>query len=121
MPKSCVPVFEIIPIAGARPDNASLAGVGQIVNDHVELLGQWGDRRPRGDVLAAQNPTSDGFSDSEKNEPTAMPTGRSPALPVMTVTPVGKCPSTLRNSATGTPSVYGDGLTDSSLTAAIPR
>jgi hypothetical protein len=77
-----VPVIEIIPIAGARANNASLAGVAKVVNDHVELLGCWAagscastlaQIRPdclisdyETDVLAAKNPTSDGSSDSEK-------------------------------------------------------
>jgi len=33
-----VPVIEIIPVAGARANIASLAGAAQFVNDHVELL-----------------------------------------------------------------------------------
>ena len=82
-----MPVIEIIPIAGARANNASLAGVARVVNDHVELLGCWAAGllgagscastlahiRPdclisdyETDVLAAKNPTSDGSSDSEK-------------------------------------------------------
>jgi len=33
-----VPVIEIIPIAGARANNASLAEAIRIVNDYVEFL-----------------------------------------------------------------------------------
>src|SRR5690349_18566879 len=48
------------------------------------------------DWFPAQNRTDGGSSDSDENDPTAMPTGASSASAVMTVTPVGKCPSTWR-------------------------
>jgi 5-formyltetrahydrofolate cyclo-ligase len=44
-----------------------------------------------------RKPTSGGSSDTDVNEPIVKPCGRSPsAMPVITVTPVGKCPSTVR-------------------------
>ena len=46
--------------------------------------------------LSTQNPTRGGSSDSEKKDPTARPTGSSPSRPAITVTPVGKWPSTWR-------------------------
>ena len=46
--------------------------------------------------MPAQNSTCGGSSESDANEPTAMPTGVPSAMAVMTVTPVGKWPSTWR-------------------------
>src|SRR5437016_5049500 len=51
------------------------------------------------DVLPGQNNTSGGSSDNEVNEPTAKPTGPAWSAAVMTVTPVGKCPSVWRYCA----------------------
>jgi hypothetical protein len=51
------------------------------------------------DVLAGQNSTSGGVSDSAANAWQANPAGRppsAPSTPVMTVTPVQKWPSTCR-------------------------
>ncbi len=48
------------------------------------------------DVAPAQNSTWGGSSESEANEPTAMPTGAPSTTAVITVTPVGKWPSTCR-------------------------
>ena len=42
------------------------------------------------DDLAAQKSTSAGSSETEANEPMAMPTGTPSFMAVMTVTPVGK-------------------------------
>src|SRR5262245_12591864 len=51
------------------------------------ILGQLDDDFP------GQNPTSGGSRDTEKNEPTARPTGAWPSgWAAMTVTPVGKWP-----------------------------
>src|SRR3954468_17685779 len=44
----------------------------------------------------AQKRTWGGSSESDANEPTAKPTGPSSVVPVITVTPVGKWPSTWR-------------------------
>jgi hypothetical protein len=33
-----VPVIEIIPVAGARANIASLVGAAQFVNDHVDMM-----------------------------------------------------------------------------------
>src|SRR4051812_17667706 len=50
------------------------------------------------DVRSGKNATSGGSSDTDVNEPTAIPAGvPSLAIPVTTATPVGKCPSTCRN------------------------
>src|SRR6478752_10210056 len=49
--------------------------------------------------LPAQNPTSGGSSEIEKNEPMAMPTGVPSSNAATTETPVGKCPSTWRKRA----------------------
>ncbi len=61
--------------------------------------------RPEADIAAhddefvvGKNPTIGGSSDTEVNDPIVNPTGVSPSMPVTTVTPVGKCPRTLRNS-----------------------
>src|SRR5690349_2708294 len=48
--------------------------------------------------LSGMNATSGGSSDTEVKDPTAMPAGLpSASIPVTTATPVGKCPSTVRN------------------------
>jgi hypothetical protein len=43
-----------------------------------------------------QNRTNGGSSETDENEPMAMPTGAPSCIPVITVTPVGKWPRTLR-------------------------
>ena len=48
---------------------------------------------------AGKKATSGGSSDTEANDPTASPTGPSSVSAVITVTPVGKWPSTWRNLA----------------------
>ena len=50
-------------------------------------------------LTIGRKPTSGGSSDTDVNEPIVNPAGTSPAMPVTIVTPVGKCPSTLRNWA----------------------
>ena len=57
--------------------------------------------RPDGAIAAhvllltiGRNPTSGGSRETEVNDPIVNPTGASPSMPVMIVTPVGKCPST---------------------------
>src|SRR5688572_9562533 len=47
--------------------------------------------------VIGRNPTIGGSSDTEVNEPIVNPAGRSPLMPVTIVTPVGKCPRTVRN------------------------
>ena len=59
------------------------------------------------ELCPAQNPTSGGSRETEKNEPTARPTRSLPLPAVMTVTPVGKCPSTWRNRAESNALVMG--------------
>src|SRR3954464_2952889 len=50
------------------------------------------------ELLSGMKATSGGSSDTEENDPTAMPAGLpSASTPVTTATPVGKCPSTWRN------------------------
>src|SRR3954452_25137493 len=56
----------------------------------ARTLGQLDDDCP------AQNSTCGGSSESEANDPMAMPTGTPSLMAVITVTPVGKCPSTWR-------------------------
>src|SRR5437868_8214861 len=52
------------------------------------------------ELLSGMNATSGGSSETDVNEPTAMPAGLpSGSTPVTTATPVGKCPSTWRNLA----------------------
>src|SRR5688572_5138742 len=48
------------------------------------------------DALAAQNSTSGGSSETDENELADTPTGESPSIAVMIVTPVAKCPRTVR-------------------------
>ncbi len=50
------------------------------------------------DDLPGQNMTRGGSSETEPNDPMARPTGTPPSMAVTTVTPVGKCPRTRRNS-----------------------
>ena len=50
----------------------------------------------RSDEIIGRKPTSGGSSETEANEPMVKPIGRPSSIPVMIVTPVGKCPSTLR-------------------------
>src|SRR3954452_14009755 len=47
-------------------------------------------------IFCGKNPTSGGSSETDVNDPMVKPAGMSPAIPVIIVTPVGKCPSTLR-------------------------
>src|SRR5690348_13271811 len=47
--------------------------------------------------IIGRNPTKGGSSDTDVNEPIVKPAGWSPSSPVTIVTPVGKCPSTVRN------------------------
>src|SRR3954467_14508326 len=52
------------------------------------------------DDLSGMNATSGGASDTEENDPTAIPAALpSASMPVTTATPVGKCQSTWRNFA----------------------
>src|SRR5690606_8108743 len=48
-------------------------------------------------VIIGRKPTSGGSSDTDVNDPTVKPVGVPSALPDTIVTPVGKCPSTVRN------------------------
>src|SRR5215475_12506101 len=48
------------------------------------------------DTFEAQNSTSGGSSDTEVNEFAETPMGSLPSIAVMMVTPVAKCPSTVR-------------------------
>ena len=48
------------------------------------------------DAFDAQNSTSGGSSDTDVNEFAETPTGSSPSIAVMMVTPVAKCPRTVR-------------------------
>src|SRR5687768_11926777 len=50
-------------------------------------------------LTIGRKPTSGGSSETDVNDPIVKPDGMSPAMPVTIVTPVGKCPSTLRNWA----------------------
>src|SRR5688572_28342344 len=47
--------------------------------------------------VIGRKPTIGGSSDTDVNEPIVNPAGRSPFMPVTIVTPVGKCPRTVRN------------------------
>ena len=47
--------------------------------------------------VIGRNPTIGGSSDTDVNEPIVNPAGWSPFMPVTIVTPVGKCPRTVRN------------------------
>src|SRR5918993_4340235 len=47
--------------------------------------------------VIGRKPTSGGLSATELKEPMVNPAGRSPLIPVTIVTPVGKCPRTVRN------------------------
>src|ERR1700730_17544866 len=49
------------------------------------------------EVRSGKNATSGGFSETDVNEPTAIPASNSSAAAVTTHTPVGYCPSTSRN------------------------
>ena len=51
------------------------------------------------DWVPGQNITKGGSSETEANEPTASPAGPSGPMAVTTVTPVGKCPRTVRKAA----------------------
>ena len=51
-------------------------------------------RFQRSESIIGRKPTRGGSSDTEVNEPMVNPTGSSPSMPVTTVTPVGKWPST---------------------------
>src|SRR3954451_9251753 len=58
------------------------------------------------DDLSGMNATSGGSSDTDENDPTAMPAALpSLSTPVTTATPVGKCPSTLRNFCASKPAL----------------
>src|SRR5579862_5136481 len=62
------------------------------------------------DVCATQKRMSGGSSESDVNELAAIPTGSSPSIAVMIVTPVAKCPRTERNClSSGTSSSSGNG------------
>ena len=50
----------------------------------------------RSESTIGRKPTSGGSSETDMNEPIVNPTGRSSTVPVTTVTPVGKWPSTAR-------------------------
>ena len=50
----------------------------------------------RSEVTIGRNPTSGGSSDTDENDPMVNPTGSPSNMPVTTVTPVGKWPSTWR-------------------------
>src|SRR4051812_29856996 len=70
------------------------------------------------DDLPTQKPTSGGSSETEKNEPTASPAGLPSVTAATTVTPVGKWPSTLRNSAESMAMASSDTCTPRSVCAA---
>src|ERR1700684_513660 len=67
-------------------------------SDPRMLTQKWPESRILGqllDALSGMNATNGGSSDTELNEPIASPDGwRSASIPVITATPVGKCPST---------------------------
>ena len=82
---------------GANEDGAGLgdreldeATVERAVSTDPAWSGQLDE------VFWGQNSTSGGSSETDENEPMAMPTGWPSLVPVMIVTPVGKCPRTLR-------------------------
>ena len=81
-------------------DNAALAKRGTRILTRGEGCYVWdAEGNQLLDAFAGQNSTSGGSSDSDANEPMAMPTGTPSSMAVITVTPVGKCPSTWRNLA----------------------
>ena len=76
------------------------AQVGLVVAQHVDAELPAGAIASHVSLLTiGRNPTSGGSSETDVNEPIVNPAGTSPAQPVTIVTPVGKCPSTLRNWA----------------------
>jgi hypothetical protein len=78
------------PLAAKRRHTTSWSSA-RMFTQNEPAASIWGqDDEPR----SGKNATRGGSSDTEANEPTASPTGPVAGAAVMTVTPVGKWPST---------------------------